>query len=170
MIADSARLLNAGEARICGRDCAPSEMTVTANITARVSMNAKLAIDNAADRSIVIVARGFPKEARLRHPAASPVALYYVYVIELADAAGPRSNSRYPNVYVGQSACLPAIRFQQHKAGYRASRHVRRHGLWLRHRLYRQYNPLPTRQKAVALEEWLAGHLKGKGYTVYGGH
>lgn len=102
--------------------------------------------------------------------AASPVTQYYVYVIELADSVGPRLNARYPSVYVGQSACLPAIRFSQHKAGYRASRYVRRHGLWLRHRLYRRYNPVPTRDKALALEAWLAEHLKAKGYTVYGGH
>jgi hypothetical protein len=96
--------------------------------------------------------------------------LFYVYVVELADAAGPRVDPRYPNVYVGQSACLPMVRFQQHLAGYRSSRHVRRHGLWLRHRLYRSYNPIQTRKAAEDRERWLADKLRDKGYTVWGGH
>lgn len=65
---------------------------------------------------------------------------YYVYVIELDDAVGPRANSRYPPVYVGQSVVPPDERFTQHKAGYKASRHVRKHGKWLRKRLYERMN------------------------------
>jgi predicted GIY-YIG superfamily endonuclease len=95
---------------------------------------------------------------------------YYVYVIELDDSVGPRRDPRYPSVYVGQSAVPPAERFRQHKEGYRSSRHVRKHGKYLRPRLYRHFNPMATRNEAVATERELARRLRNRGYTVYGGH
>jgi predicted GIY-YIG superfamily endonuclease len=95
---------------------------------------------------------------------------YYVYVIELADAVGPRRDPRYPSVYVGQSAVPPEQRFQQHMEGYRSSRYVRKHGKRLRPRLYRHFNPMATRDEALELERELARRLRRRGYTVYGGH
>ena len=95
---------------------------------------------------------------------------YYVYVIELDDAVGERRNPRYPAVYVGQSAVPPAERLRQHKDGYRSSRHVRKHGKCLRPGLYRRFNPMATRDEAVAMERELARRLRKRGYTVYGGH
>lgn len=95
---------------------------------------------------------------------------YYVYVVELDDAVGPRRNPRYPAVYVGQSAVPPRERFRQHKDGYRSSRYVRRHGKHLRPLLYRHFNPIPTRDQALAAEQELAKRLRNRGYTVYGGH
>jgi hypothetical protein len=95
---------------------------------------------------------------------------YYVYVVELDDAVGPRLNPRYPSLYVGQSAVPPQERFRQHKDGYRSSRYVRRHGKYLRSRLYRRLNPMSTREEAVAMEGELARRLRNRGYTVYGGH
>lgn len=95
---------------------------------------------------------------------------FYVYVVELDDAVGPRRDPRFPSVYVGQSAVPPEERFRQHKEGYRASRHVRRHGKYLRPRLYRHFNPIATREQAVTLEKELARRLRNRGYTVYGGH
>jgi GIY-YIG catalytic domain len=95
---------------------------------------------------------------------------YYVYVIQLDDAVGKRDNPRYPPVYVGQSARPPRERFEQHKSGHRASRVVRKHGKWLRWRLFDRYNPLPSRQAAEDAERELASRLRAKGYTVYGGH
>lgn len=95
---------------------------------------------------------------------------YSVYVIELDDAIGPRKNPDYPHVYVGQTWLSPDERFAQHKAGIRASRHVRKHGKWLRRRLYEKYNPIATQDQAKAKEAWLASLLREKGYTVKGGH
>lgn len=95
---------------------------------------------------------------------------YYVYVVELDDAVGPRVNPQYPSVYVGQSAVPPEQRFAQHKTGIRASRYVRKHGKWLRKRLYQRFNPLPTREAALAAEQHLAQALRNRGYTVFGGH
>jgi hypothetical protein len=95
---------------------------------------------------------------------------YYIYVIELDDAAGPRVDPLKPVVYVGQSAHPPEIRFEQHRNGVHASRWVRRYGVRLRPRLFARYNPLPTRPAAEQLEARLAARLRQKGYRVRGGH
>jgi hypothetical protein len=95
---------------------------------------------------------------------------YYVYVVELDDAVGPRRNPGYPSVYVGQSVVPPNERLRQHKDGYRSSRYVRKHGKHLRPGLYRRFNPMATRDEAVAMEQELARRLRNRGYTVYGGH
>jgi hypothetical protein len=95
---------------------------------------------------------------------------YYVYVIELDDAVGERRDPNRPSVYVGQSAVPPPERFRQHKDGYRSSRHVQKHGKYLRPGLYRHFNPMATRDEAVAMERELARRLRNRGYTVYGGH
>ena len=95
---------------------------------------------------------------------------YYVYVVELDDAVGPRRDPRYPSVYVGQSVVPPAERLRQDTDGYRSSRYVRRYGKHLRPRLYRRLNPMATRDQAVAMEQELARRLRHRGYTVYGGH
>jgi hypothetical protein len=65
--------------------------------------------------------------SRVARPAAAR-RRYYVYVVELDDAVGPRRNPRYPSAYVGQSVVPPKERLRQHKDGYRSSRHVRKHG------------------------------------------
>ena len=103
-------------------------------------------------------------------PSRSRTERYYVYVIQLDDAVGERNDPRYPSVYVGQSIHPPRERFEQHKNGYRASRIVKKHGRWLRWRLFEKYNPLPSRQAAEDAERELASCLRKKGYTVYGGH
>jgi predicted GIY-YIG superfamily endonuclease len=95
---------------------------------------------------------------------------YYVYVVELDDAVGPRRNPEYPSLYVGQSVVPPEERLRQHKNGYRSSRYVRKHGKHLRPGLYRRFNPIATRDDAVAVEQELARRLRNRGYTVYGGH
>jgi hypothetical protein len=112
------------------------------------------------------------------HPATRPRAAqpgaalrrYYIYVVELDDAVGPRRDPRYPSVYVGQSVVPPTERLRQHKDGYRSSRYVRKHGKHLRPGLYRRFNPMATRDEAVAMEQELARRLRNRGYTVYGGH
>ncbi len=95
---------------------------------------------------------------------------YYVYVIELSDAIGPRLDPEKPHVYVGQSAHPPDVRFAQHQAGYKAARSVRRFGTRLKPRLYQNYNPPATREEALAMEARLANKLRMRGYTVHGGH
>ncbi|MDP9220704.1 MAG: hypothetical protein M3P23_09205 [Actinomycetota bacterium] len=95
---------------------------------------------------------------------------HYVYVIELNDAVGPRKDARFPSVYVGQSVHEPAVRFRQHLDGYKASRYVKRYGKFLRPRLYRSMNPMPSRDAALAAEAEVARRLRRRGYTVYGGH
>jgi hypothetical protein len=102
-----------------------------------------------------------------RTPA--PPRQYYVYVIELDDALGPRVDPRKPLVYVGQSVLPPAARFQQHLNDHKASRYVKRYGKRLRPRLYERFNPMNTRAEAEAMERELARRLRKRGYTVYGG-
>jgi hypothetical protein len=113
------------------------------------------------DRQATRAGAGRPAAARRR---------YYVYVVELDDAVGPRRHPRYPSVYVGQSVVPPTERLRQHKEGYRSSRNVRKHGKHLRPRLYRRFNPMATREEAIAMEQELARRLRDRGYTVYGGH
>jgi hypothetical protein len=109
-------------------------------------------------------------QGRAAAPARRPERRYYVYVIELDDAVGPRRDPSHPSLYVGQSAVPPEERLRQHKQGYRSSRYVRNHGKFLRPRLYQRFNPMATREQAVAMERELARRLRNRGYTVYGGH
>jgi hypothetical protein len=99
------------------------------------------------------------------------------YVIELDPVACAKQNSpchggscgRTP-VYVGQTAHTAKERFGQHKAGYKPSQSVRKHGLWLRPRLARGIGELATKTEALAAEATLADRLRQLGYCVYGGH
>lgn len=94
--------------------------------------------------------------------------MYNVYVIEISDERGRRLNPKYPNIYVGQTALTPEARFAQHRAGYKASRHLWKGGkgrgqwlgLWLKRRLYGRFNPIETRAEAERLEASLADHLR----------
>lgn len=101
---------------------------------------------------------------------------YYVYVIELDKALlknkkfmsrSPQYKAGKPCVYVGQSAKSPKERFNQHLDGYRANRYVRKYGKNLIPILYEEYNPLPTREDAEEMEEYLADKLRKKGYAVW---
>ena len=94
---------------------------------------------------------------------------YYLYVVELSDDAGPRVNPDKPSVYVGQSYREPRERFWQHRTGYKASRWVRKFGIRLLPRLYKDLNPIYSDERYEAEEE-LAEELRSQGYTVYGGH
>lgn len=97
---------------------------------------------------------------------------YSVYVIELRPEARGNMECRTdkPPVYVGQTADTPEERFAEHLAGYRASRIVRRYGLRLRPRLYRNFGPYATRDDALAAEAHLADRLRRRGFCVFGGH
>ena len=62
-------------------------------------------------------------------------------------------------LYVGMTGLTPDERFQNHKAGHKDSRWVRRFGVGLLPALYRHLNPLdyePAKKAEVALAEALA--------------
>jgi len=98
-----------------------------------------------------------------------------VYVIELGPVVLKSRKFREMNpdcdpakacFYVGMTARTPAQRFAQHKAGYKSGKFVRRHGLWLRPRLYGRYNPM-TRKVAEIMERSLAARLRKRGHGVW---
>ena len=95
--------------------------------------------------------------------------IYTVYVINLRDTAGPRVGP-HRWVYVGQTTRTPSERLKQHLAGYKASRHVRKHGIGLNRRLYRKVPQTRFKQDALKLEARLANDLKRRGFNVLGGH
>jgi predicted GIY-YIG superfamily endonuclease len=88
-----------------------------------------------------------------------------VYVIFLRD---PRGDGKAA-YYVGMTGLTPEQRFENHKAGIKAARIVRRCGERLVPRLYAHLNPMPF-AKAVEMEAILADSLRKRGFTVYGGH
>jgi hypothetical protein len=93
-------------------------------------------------------------------------ARHSVYVILLHD---PRPPERW-GLYVGQTARDPDWRFDQHKAGYKASRSVRRFGVGLLPNLYEHLNPL-FQWEALDLETALAEDLRAAGVAwIEGGH
>ena len=101
---------------------------------------------------------------------------YYVYVIKLDKEVvksrkfrerNPGMNSRKACFYVGQSVHEPAIRFRQHKEGYRSNSFVRRYGVGLTPRRYKKFNPIVTRAEAERIEMLLTKKLRGKGHGVW---
>ena len=100
---------------------------------------------------------------------------YFVYVIELDPAVMDRKKFRVKNqnyisgndcVYVGQSSRKPALRFEQHKEGYKSNKYAKYYGIKLRPDLYEKYNPIPTRKDAEEIEEMLGKELRSRGYGV----
>ena len=89
---------------------------------------------------------------------------YFVYVIELDPAVADLRKFRAKNpkyisgngcVYVGQSSRKPALRFEQHKEGYKSNKYAKYYGIKLRPDLYEKYNPIPTRKAAEGLDVYL---------------
>jgi hypothetical protein len=62
----------------------------------------------------------------------------------------------------------PEERFANHKAGIKAARVVKRHGIGLLPEMYADLNPMPF-EAAVQMEGYLAEDLRRAGYTVAGG-
>jgi hypothetical protein len=63
----------------------------------------------------------------------------------------------------------PEERFENHKAGRKAARVVRKYGVRLVPKLYAHLNPM-TYRKAATMEVALADSLRKRGYVVFGGH
>jgi hypothetical protein len=63
----------------------------------------------------------------------------------------------------------PEQRFENHKAGVKAARVVRKYGERLVPKLYTHLNPMPYK-KAQEMEAMLAESLRKRGYLVFGGH
>lgn len=93
-------------------------------------------------------------------------ARHSVYVVLLENRA-----RRDPwGLYVGQTSRDPDWRFDQHKAGYKASRAVRRFGVRLLPDLVRHLNPLHG-WESLELEAALADAFREAGVGwVEGGH
>ena len=93
-------------------------------------------------------------------------AKHSVYVALLEDT---RRACRW-GLYVGQTSCDPDTRFDQHKAGYKASGAVKLHGVRLLPDLTEHLNPLRA-WEALELEAGLAEELRRAGVPwVAGGH
>jgi len=88
-----------------------------------------------------------------------------VYVVYLRNPKGD-GKAAY---YVGMTGLSPAQRFQNHKAGVKAARIVKRFGERLVPRLYAHLNPMPY-ARAKDMEVMLADSLRKRGFVVYGGH
>ena len=102
---------------------------------------------------------------------------YFVYVIELKPAL--LSNKRIaqanpgylyrpdrPLLYVGMTGRTPEIRYEQHKAGYKASRYTRLNCVALRRDLFEHLGPM-TREEAIEMEVSFANQLRSQGYAVW---
>ncbi len=93
-------------------------------------------------------------------------ARHSVYIALLEN---PQRTPRW-GLYVGQTSSDPDLRFDQHKAGYKASRWVRRFGVRLLPELVEHLNPLRG-WEALELEAALADKLARAGVAwVTGGH
>ncbi len=94
-----------------------------------------------------------------------PAGHHSVYVVYLQN---PKGDGR-AGYYVGMTGLSPERRFENHKAGVKAARVVKKHGVRLVPKLYKHLNPMPYRT-AQAMEVTLADSLRKRGYQVFGGH
>ncbi|WP_310540559.1 hypothetical protein [Phenylobacterium sp.] len=89
-----------------------------------------------------------------------------LYIVLLED----RRRSPPWGFYVGETSRDPDLRFDQHKTGYKASRHVNRFGVRLLPGVVEHLNPL-RRWEAIELEAALAEAFRNAGLPwVEGGH
>jgi len=98
-----------------------------------------------------------PRAARKGH--------HSVYVVYLRNPKGDGQ----AGYYVGMTGLSPEVRFQNHKAGVKSARVVKKYGERLVPKLYAHLNPMPYR-KAQQIEVQLADSLRKRGYMVFGGH
>jgi predicted GIY-YIG superfamily endonuclease len=88
-----------------------------------------------------------------------------VYVVYLRNPSGDGK----AGYYVGMTGLSPEERFANHKAGIKAARVVRKHGVRLVPLLYEHLNPM-SYGEAVHMEVQLADELRARGFQVFGGH
>ncbi|MBU2946018.1 ribose-5-phosphate isomerase [Zobellia uliginosa] len=110
--------------------------------------------------------------------------VYHIYVVELSKKvftenrrfreANPQFNGVLQCLYVGMTSKTPTERFEQHKTGYinkkghkLSANLVEKYGLYLRGSLFHHIAPIPTRAKALKMEEALALELRRQGYAVW---
>jgi predicted GIY-YIG superfamily endonuclease len=107
-----------------------------------------------------------PKK-RPSRPEAPPGARdhHNVYVVYLRN---PRGDGK-AGYYVGMTGLSPEQRFENHKAGVKAARIVKKFGERLVPRLYQHLNPMPY-ARAKEMEVLLADSLRKRGFVVFGGH
>ena len=100
---------------------------------------------------------------------------FNVYVVELDPTVFEFHKFREANpdcakpkacVYVGMTAHAPDVRFDQHKAGYKSGKYVKRYGRRLVPELYQHHNPLYY-EDACRMEAQLAEALRNRGYAVW---
>ena len=112
----------------------------------------------------------------MRRQRGTPVArTYHLYAVRLDDAVLQRRPFRERNpghvpgkpcYYVGSSIYPPEVRFAKHKAGVKASRWVRDHGLHVAARKCREVQLTGPDQPARAEREY-ADRLRAKGYGIW---
>ena len=104
-----------------------------------------------------------------------PTKTFNVYVVELDIEVLTKKKFRDANpdhdpdktcFYVGMTGLTPKERFDSHKAGHKANRYVRDHGLYLRKKMFQKFNPM-TREAAEKKERELAEELRAKGHAVH---
>ncbi|HKT81020.1 MAG TPA: hypothetical protein VJP86_12420 [Vicinamibacterales bacterium] len=105
------------------------------------------------------------KKQRAKKRRSPPVGHHSVYVVYLKN---PKGDGR-AGYYVGMTGLSPETRFENHKAGIKAARIVRKFGERLVPKLYAHLNPMPY-AKAAAMEAALADSLRKRGFLVFGGH
>ncbi|MCB1632726.1 MAG: hypothetical protein KDI23_12905 [Pseudomonadales bacterium] len=137
-------------------------------------------IESRLERLWVRCAAGIPEWLPMQHvdwlPLAYEIAArfrpaargrYNVYLV-LLDFSDRRGGDPY-GVYVGMSHYSPAQRFDQHKAGIRASGSVLKRGLELLQGPALHLQRI-SRAEALRIERDLAAALAAAGLTVEGGH
>jgi hypothetical protein len=101
--------------------------------------------------------------------------VYHIYAIRLDEAVLERRtflehNPVYrpgkPCYYVGSSIYPPAVRFEKHKSGVKASRWVRDFGLHVAKRLCREVELAGPDEPARSEREY-ADALRKKGYGIW---
>lgn len=91
---------------------------------------------------------------------------HYIYIVLLQKVPDSIDGNA---LYVGETSLKPEKRFENHKAGYKASKWVKKYGVQLLPNLYDHLIPL-HRTGAKILECKIAEALKENNIPVYGGH
>jgi hypothetical protein len=108
--------------------------------------------------------RGIEEAAQKFTASPSPNA-HAVYLVFLRHRDRPSEFG----VYVGETSLTAEERFEKHKSGHKASKHVERHGERLLRPFFDHLEGI-SRDAALKIERKLADTLERAGYWVEGGH